>query len=58
MIPDLVGQLAAFEEGELEAPEVILLFQHLVDTGIVWSLQGSYGRTAASMIEAGLVTQR
>ena len=30
--------------------------QHLIDTGIVWHLQGSYGRTAARLIEAGFCT--
>lgn len=28
-------------------------YQHLIDTGIVWQLQGFFGRTAAALIEAG-----
>jgi hypothetical protein len=47
-------QLIAFEEGELEEQETINLFQHLIDTGMVWKLQGFYGRTAADLIDAGL----
>lgn len=54
---DLVGEIIAYETGEMETEErVIRLFQHLVDTGAAWSLQGSYGRTAQALIEAGYVT--
>lgn len=52
---DLVGQIIAYENGELEEEEVIDLFQNLVDTGIAWKLQGWYGRTAMDLINAGLV---
>lgn len=53
---DLVGAMMAFEEGEASEQEVVDLFQHLVDTGMAWTLQGFYGRTAAALIEAGLVS--
>jgi len=36
--------------------EVLELWQHLVDTGMVWRLHGSFGRTAMSLIENGLIT--
>jgi hypothetical protein len=52
---DLVSNIIAFESGELEENEIIELFQHLVNTGLAWSLQGSYGRTASALIDAGLV---
>ena len=50
---DVVSDLIAFEEGELDQEEVVALFQRLIDNGMAWSLQGSYGRTASRLIEAG-----
>lgn len=48
--------MIAFENGELDEDGIIELFQHLVDTGLAWRLQGFYGRTAAALIEGGHVT--
>ena len=45
-----------FEDGQLDDDAVIELFQKLVDSGLVWQLQGFYGRTAAALIEEGLVS--
>lgn len=53
---DLVDKVMAYEQGDLEEEEVIELFQELVDTGVVWGLQGSYGRTAKALILAGHIT--
>jgi hypothetical protein len=52
---DVTSAIIAWEAGELETPETIELFQYLVDTGMVWDLQGVYGRTATAMINAGLI---
>jgi hypothetical protein len=39
---------------EVENEEVFIdAWQYLIDTGIVWTLQGYFGRTAASLIEQG-----
>lgn len=52
---DQVSKIIAYEQGDLDEDETIELFQELVNSGLAWQLQGSYGRTAASLIEAGLV---
>ena len=32
----------------------IAAWQHLIDTGLCWTLQGWFGRTATSLIEDGI----
>ena len=46
--------------GQIEAEdeiEVLKAWQLLVDTGIVWQLEGKVGRTAAALIDAGHITE-
>lgn len=52
---DVVGQIMAFEQGELDNEEVFALFQFLLDSGMIYSLQGSYQRMAEELILAGKV---
>jgi len=52
---DLTTRIIEFETGEATEEQVIELFQYLVDTGLAWSLQGSYGRIAQNWIENGLI---
>lgn len=42
------GVQDATEEQQVEA------WQHLIDTGLAWTLQGCFGRTAAALIEQGV----
>ena len=44
-------------EGEQEPEsneQYIQAWQHLIDTGLAWSLQGFFGRTASAMVQQGL----
>ena len=40
---DQVSQIMAFESGELDEDQTIELFQSLINSGLAWQLQGSYG---------------
>ena len=44
-------------EGAIEVDEdkQIEAWQHLVDTGLAWSLQGWFGRNAKRLIENGVI---
>lgn len=48
-----VALAEGFEEGTEE--ETIKAWQYLVDTGMAWSLQGWFGRTARDLIEQGVI---
>ena len=55
---DTLAAILAYETEGLDEEEGIELFQHLVDTGLAWELQGSYGRQAIRLIEAGVISDR
>ena len=52
-----VGIAEGFEQARDEE-QYIEAWQHLVDTGMAWQLQGFFGRTAAALIEQGVLTAR
>jgi len=60
MTPYLACAIAeGFCEGEGASEErQIEAWQYLVDTGLVWTMQGWYGRTAQRLIEAGIIIRR
>jgi hypothetical protein len=47
-----------FESGNLNANGTAELFSYLVQTGQAWSLQGTYGRTAMGLINAGIIDKK
>ena len=49
-----IGLAEGFIESQNEN-QVIEAWQHLVDTGVVWSLQGWYGRNAMRLIDNGVI---
>lgn len=51
---DTVDFIIAYEGGELGDDAVVEGFQKIIDSGLVWQLQGSYGRQAKALIDAGL----
>jgi hypothetical protein len=54
---DVAIDLISFELGELDDAETLDLFATLIKSGMAWTLQGTYGRTAQRLIDAGLITE-
>lgn len=52
-----IDAIMAYEDGSLGVPETLELFAELVKTGLAWKLQGSYGRTAQSLIDGGYISK-
>lgn len=51
-----VDAMIEWENGELNLDDTLDLFAGLVRDGTAWTLQGTYGRTAAALIEGGYIT--
>jgi hypothetical protein len=51
-----VEEFVRYESGEMDWFEAVDFFQGLIDTGMAWRLQGSYGRTAMNLIYDGVCT--
>ena len=48
-----IDRMIAWENGELDGEQTCQLFQELIDSGLAWQLQGSYGRAANTLIQLG-----
>jgi hypothetical protein len=48
-----VNDFMRYENGGMSEDEQVSFIQALIDTGMAWSLQGSYGRIAEQMIGSG-----
>jgi hypothetical protein len=51
----IVDDIMDYEMGELSNAKTIKMFQKMVNDGSAWKLQGSYGRTAMSLLDAGYI---
>jgi hypothetical protein len=51
-----VGLAEGFIEAESEE-QIIEAWQFLVDTGLAWTLQGGFARTAKQLIESGVINE-
>lgn len=58
MVAEGCCELAGIDPAELTEDDILGAWQHLIDTGLAWQLQGSFGRTAAALIEAGHCERR
>ena len=56
-IGSISDAICVIELGEGTEQDQIAAWQYLINTGVVWQLQGMYGRTAAYLIDEGLCTE-
>jgi hypothetical protein len=54
---DVSGAIIDYEAGVMEWEAELELFQHLINTGLAWQLQGCYGRHAKNLITEGYCTR-
>lgn len=50
---DVTNRIIDYECGHLDDRDTLRLFSELVKTGMAWTLQGHYGRTAQALIDDG-----
>ena len=49
--------IEGFADFPVTSEDEIAAWSHLIETGVCWSLQGFYGKTAHQMIEAGIFSK-
>lgn len=55
---NLTDKIIDYESGMLSTEATLELFSELVKTGLVWTLQGHYGRNAATLIKNGYLDEQ
>ncbi len=53
-----VTNMMEWEQGNLSPEGEAAFFQDLVSSGVVWGLQGMYGRRAEELILSGVIQNR
>jgi len=51
----IAAEFDAYESGLMTEQEVAEFFQRLVDSGVVWQLQGHYQRQLRMLVQAEMV---
>lgn len=52
---EVVDKIISYEQGELIYEQTIDFFQFLVDTGLIYDLQGHYQRNAKYLLQEGII---
>jgi len=55
---NVTDYIIAYEEGNIDCKHYYDLFQYLLDSGMAWTLQGSYGRTTMDLLNNGYLIKR
>lgn len=55
---DITDKIIQLESGEISEQDFLSLFSTLIKTGLAWSLQGCYGRTARALIDQGYIDKK
>jgi hypothetical protein len=53
----LIDKIIAYECGDIDEAGILQLFAELIESGMAWTLQGSYGRTARALIDAEYISE-
>jgi len=54
---NLTDKIIAYECGEIDLAGILQLFAELIKSGMAWTLQGHYGRTAKALIDAEYISE-
>jgi|TARA_R110000824_G_scaffold20422_2_gene76901 hypothetical protein len=58
MSQKILDRIEEYEHGKLSFERTVLLFQDLVDTGMIWKVDTNLCEEAYKLIERGYVLQR